>query len=77
MPPPLTSREVPVASSCRSTMHGRPRFAKLSFHDDLKVTIAAMHPDFICKQCLRSLMEFAGWVPITDVHSKVRGTSRV
>jgi hypothetical protein len=27
-------------------MHGRPRFAKLSFHDGLKEKIAAMHPDF-------------------------------
>jgi hypothetical protein len=29
-----------------ATMHGRPRFAKLSFHDGLKEEIAAMHPDF-------------------------------
>jgi hypothetical protein len=28
-------------------MHGRPRFAKLSFHDGLKEEIAAMHPDLM------------------------------
>jgi hypothetical protein len=31
----------------RSTMHGRPRLAKLSIHDGLKATIAVMHPDFV------------------------------
>jgi hypothetical protein len=41
-------------------MHGRPRFAKLSVDDDLKVTIAAMHSDFDRESGSLSLMEFAG-----------------
>lgn len=51
-------------------MHGRLLFAKLSVHDGSQVSIAAMHPDFVCRLNLRSLMEFAGWLPITDVHSR-------
>jgi hypothetical protein len=27
-------------------VHGRPRFAKHSFHDQQKVKIAPVHPDF-------------------------------
>jgi hypothetical protein len=29
-------------------VHGRPRFAKLSIHDGLKVKIAPVHSDFRC-----------------------------
>ena len=42
-------------------VHGRPRFAKLSFHDGLKVKIAPVHSDFIGGTLPRSLMECAGW----------------
>ena len=41
------------------SVHGRPRFAKLSVDDDLKVSIAPVHPDFRCGMPL-SLMGFAG-----------------
>jgi hypothetical protein len=41
-------------------MHGRPRLAKLSFHDGSKEKIAAMHPDLMSGACPLSLMEFAG-----------------
>jgi len=41
-------------------MHGRPRFAKRSFHDGSKVKIAAMHPDSLFGAFPWSLMESAG-----------------
>ena len=41
-------------------VHGRPRFAKLSVHDNEKVKIAPVHPDFSAVLPL-SLMGFAGW----------------
>ena len=40
-------------------MYGRPRFAKRSIRDGLKVKIAAMYPDFESGTCLLSLMEYA------------------
>ena len=50
-------------------MHGRPRFAKVSFHDGSKVKIAAMHPDFDVRQrAWLSLMESDGRVPIKNAH---------
>ena len=45
--------------STRPTMYGRPRFAKRSIRDGLKVKIAAMYPDFESGTCLLSLMEYA------------------
>ena len=45
-----------------TSVHGRPRFAKLSVHDGLKVKIAPVHPDFACGSWPLSLMGFAGWL---------------
>jgi len=36
----------PELGECRPPLHGRPWFAKLSFHDGLKEEIAAVHSDF-------------------------------
>jgi hypothetical protein len=41
-------------------VHGRPRFAKPSIHDGLKVKIAPVHSDFVCGHWPLSLMECAG-----------------
>jgi hypothetical protein len=57
-------------------MHGRPRFAKLSVDDDLKVTIAAMHPDFDRENGSLSLMEIRWLMPHHWYAHGVRGTSR-
>ena len=42
------------------SVHGRPRFAKLSVDDDSKVSIAPVHPDFRLRRGPLSLMGFAG-----------------
>ncbi|SER73604.1 hypothetical protein SAMN02982919_02917 [Giesbergeria anulus] len=42
------------------SVHGRPRFAKLSIHGSEKVKIAPVHSDFAAGLPL-SLMGFAGW----------------
>lgn len=41
---------------CLKHVHGRHLFAKPSFRDGLKVTIAPVHPDFCCETCSLSLM---------------------
>jgi hypothetical protein len=38
---------VAIFRETRRDLHGRPQFAKHSLHDIKKVTIAAMHPDFL------------------------------
>jgi hypothetical protein len=50
--------------------HGRPRFAKLSFHGGGKEQIAPVHPDFGCGILPLSLMGLAGWLPIAFSHSR-------
>jgi hypothetical protein len=49
-------------------VHGRPRFAKRSMRDDMKVKIAPVHSDFVCDDLSLSLMECAGWCPIALSH---------
>jgi hypothetical protein len=49
-------------------VHGRPRFAKRSMRDDIKVKIAPVHSDFVCDDLSLSLMECAGWCPIALSH---------
>jgi len=43
-------------------VHGRPRFAKPSIHDDAKVKIAPVHSDCMCGAVPLSLMGCAGWL---------------
>jgi hypothetical protein len=50
------------------TVHGRPRFAKLSVRDGWKEQIAPVHSDFVCGIVPLSLMGLAGWHPIAISH---------
>jgi hypothetical protein len=55
-------------------VHGRPRFAKRSIRDDMKVKIAPVHSDFLCDDLSLSLMECAGWCPIALSHLSYAAT---
>jgi hypothetical protein len=49
-------------------VHGRPRLAKRSIRNSVKVKIAPVHSDFVCDALSRSLMGCAGWRPIALAH---------
>ena len=55
------------------TVHGRPRFARRSFRDDIEEQIAPVHPDFACGLVPLSLMGLAGRLPIALAHSRCYG----
>jgi hypothetical protein len=56
-----------------TSVHRRPRFAKLSFHGGGKEQIAPVHLDFACGNLPLSLMGLAGWLPIHYSHLRCRG----
>jgi len=59
------------ASDMPFSVHGRPRFAKHSIHDSVKVKIAPVHPDFVCDDLPLSLMGSAGWCPYRSIALRV------
>jgi hypothetical protein len=58
-------------------VHGRPRYAKLSIHDDSKEKIAPVHSDFECGLWPLSLMGFADWLLYRKYALKVLRLARV